>query len=164
MTIANSIAVLVLAISGISLCLTTTVVLLKLYPAIRRIVSNLEKTTESAAITAENAAVISTSMAANSGEMTENIASAAEKGRQTMESTAEAASNLAAVSALLGPAGAVVNAAQAVKTGVRDLLTEEQRQAIISQVKEKLHSQDVTGFVDRVTGKVGGLFRNKGGG
>ena len=158
LTIANGVAVLVLAISGIALCSTITIFLIKLYPSVRSIASNLDKTTGSAAVTAENAAVISTAFAAKADEMAENLATAAEKSRETMESTAETTSNLAAASALLGPAGAVASAAKSVKTGLADLMTDEQRQETISQVKEKLHSQDVAGFVERVTGRVGNFF------
>jgi phage-related tail protein len=158
LTIANGVAVLVLAISGIALCSTITIFLIKLYPSVRSIASNLDKTTGSSAVTAENAAVIFTAFAAKADEMAENLATAAEKSRETMESTAETTSNLAAASALLGPAGAVASAAKSVKTGLADLMTDEQRQETISQVKEKLHSQDVAGFVERVTGRVGNFF------
>ena len=161
LTIANGVAVLVLAISGIALCSTITIILIKLYPSVRSIASNLDKTTGSSAVTAENAAVISTAFAAKADEMAENLATAAEKSRETMESTAETTSNLAAASALLGPAGAVASAAKSVKTGVSGLLTDEQREELFSRVKEKFHAQDVPGIVDRVSGKVSGFFRNR---
>jgi uncharacterized protein (UPF0147 family) len=157
----NGIAVLVLVVSGTILCLAVTVGLFKLYPSLRRTVSNLEKTTQSTAAAAENAAIISKSIAGRADDIAENIATAAEKARDAMASTAEAAGNIAAASSLLEPVGGVVNIANNIRTGIWGLLTDEQKQTVLSQIKEKLQSLDVSRAVDTVTGRIGGFFRNR---
>ena len=159
LTIANGIAVFIMALSGIALCLTVTVVVIKLYPSIRRTVSNLEKTTESTVVTAENTAVVSASMAANANSISGDLSVASAKGRETMESAAEAANNLAAASRLLGSAGTLVDVANAVKSGVQESFSAQQKEAFFAEVKSKLRSEQVSDLVDNVTGKIGRVFR-----
>ena len=56
LTLATGAALLALIVSAFILCLAAIWVLFKLYPEIRRILSNLEKTTASTAVIGENIA------------------------------------------------------------------------------------------------------------
>jgi predicted PurR-regulated permease PerM len=161
LTLANSIAVLVLALMGIILCSAVIVGPFKLYPSLRHIVSNVEKTTESSAMAAENAAIISRSLAERSDEIADNVATATHNTREATASTAKAASDIAGAASLLGPAGSVANYASIVKAVVQELLTDKQKEELLTSIKEKFQSLDVRGSVDDVTGRIGGFFRNR---
>ncbi len=151
------IAVIVLAVSAAALCVAVTVALAALFPRLRRIAFNLERTTESTAETAANTAVISQSFADRSDEIAENLSQAAANANAASADMAQTMKNTASASQLLGPAGAVADFAAAARGHIPE---------IVNAARSALENEETVGrirnpAIRRAVESILGTFRRK---